>query len=175
MSRESLRKTLSDLYNQFEGSDDLENYSARHGIESAGILTVFDDETAIMIAGYLEERIKGKTVVEIGGGIGLLSLHLGYIAKRVYCIEANPIWGSTFSLLLLKEKQRNVSYLLGTADEFVGCIKGDVAVVCTHSGLQNMKLVAAQFAPKVIDVYGELIEAFPDKFDKTATYLRKVS
>jgi 2-polyprenyl-3-methyl-5-hydroxy-6-metoxy-1,4-benzoquinol methylase len=31
--------------------------------------------------GLSPDRIEGKTVVEIGGGIGLLSLHMGQIAK----------------------------------------------------------------------------------------------
>jgi predicted RNA methylase len=147
-------------------------YAERHNIASAAVLTVTDDETAGLIAEHLAPRIEGKTVVEIGGGIGLLALHMGHIAKRVYCIEANPMWSWVFAGTLLHHKPKNVSFLFGSADEFVGAIKGDVAIFCTHSDVTGIGLVAAQFAPVVIDVYGELIAAYPDAFDKTASALR---
>jgi predicted RNA methylase len=127
-----------------------------------------------LIAHHLAARIKGKTVVEIGGGIGLLSLHMGHTAKRVYCIEANPMWSWVFAGTLLSQKPKNVSYLFGSADEFLGCIKADVAIICTHSDVQGMKLVAQQFAPVVIDVYGEIIKAAPHHFDKFAREMREV-
>ena len=131
-------------------------------------MTVTEDEMAALITESLAPRIEGKTVIEIGGGIGLLALHMGLIAKRVYCIEANPIWASCFLAALLANKPKNVSYLFGAADEFAGQIKGDVALFCTHSGVEGMKAAASQFAPVVIDVYGELIASNPEKFDKLA-------
>lgn len=120
-------------------------------------------------------QIAGKTAVEIGGGIGLLALHMGHIAKRVYCIEANPMWSWCFASVLLQSKPKNVSFLFGAADEFVGAIKADVAVFCTHSDVTGMGLVAAQFAPVVIDVYGELIAGNPEGFDRTARELRAMT
>lgn len=149
-------------------------YYYRHGIESAPVLTVYDDETAGLIAERLTPRIAGKTVVEIGGGIGLLALHLGLVAKRVYCIEANPMWSWVFAGTLLKNKPKNVSFLFGVADEFVGEIKGDVALFCTHSDVVGMGDVAARFAPEVIDFYGELIAANPEAYDDRARRLRAV-
>lgn len=166
-------KTLGDIYVAMEGSEASLDYSERHGIQSAAVLTVIDDEQAGLMAERLAPRIEGKTVVDIGGGIGLLALHMGQYAKRVYCIEANPMWSWTFATALLLQKPKNVSFLFGAADEFVGLIKGDVATVCTHSGLETMKLVGAQFAPVVIDFYGELIAENPDGFDKTASVLRQ--
>ncbi len=168
----SLNEMLAEVYNTMEGSETSMAYSERHNINAASVLTVYDDSTAQAINAYLEPRIEGKTVIEIGGGIGLLSLHMGMIAKRVYCIEANPMWSWTFAEVLLKQKPRNVSFLFGAADEFIGTIRGDVAVYCTHSDVQGMGLVAAQFAPSVIDVYGEVIAADPSKFDETARMLR---
>jgi len=170
-----LTKMLDRIYNEMEGSDASMEYSNRHGIASAAVLTVTDDETAALIADHLSPRISGKTVVEIGGGIGLLSLHMGRIAKRVYCIEANPMWSMTFVHLMLRVKPRNVSFLFGAADEFVGILRADVAVIATHSDVSGMKLVAAQFAPVVIDIYGEMIAANPDKFDKLASQLRAMT
>lgn len=166
---------VEEIYNAFEGSETLQRYMERHGVNSAGVLTVLDDNHATLIAERLRPRIEGKTVVEIGGGIGLLAMHLGHVAKRVYCIEASPLWASPFIAALLEQKPRNVSYLFGAADEFLGGIKGDVALFCTHSDVTGMGLVAAQFAPVVIDVYGELIAEAPDHFDATARKLRSVA
>lgn len=162
------------VYEAMEGSEPAHEYSERHGINSQAVLTVLDDETAGLIAEHLAPRIEGRTVIEIGGGIGLLSLHLGTIAKRVYCIEANPMWSWVFAAILLHQKPRNVSYLFGAADEFVGTIKGDVAVYCTHSDVKGMGLIAAQFAPLTIDIYGEIIKGAPESFDAVARTLREV-
>ena len=168
-----LSRSLDAIYNAMEGSETSSAYSERHGINSAAVLTVLDDETASLIAEHLGPRIEGKTVIEVGGGIGLLAMHMGQIAKRVYCIEANPMWSWTFATVLLNQKPRNVSYLFGAADEFLGTVKGDVAIYCTHSDVKGMGLVAAQFAPVVIDVYGELIKNAPHHFDAVARELRE--
>ena len=58
--------------------------------------------------------------------------------------------------------------MFGAADEFVGLIKADVAVIFTHSDVTGIKLVATQFAPVVIDVQGERIAESPERFDATA-------
>ena len=163
---------LNVAYETYEGSEMAKAYSTRHGIESAAILTVHDDETSHLVFQYVAPKIEGKTVIEIGGGIGLLALHLGTVAKRVYCIEANPIWSSTFIAVLLRDKPKNVSYLFGSADEFAGQIKGDVALFCAHSGIKAMREAAAMFAPVVIDVYGDLIAENPAAFDSFARTMR---
>jgi hypothetical protein len=167
-----LNDKLDEIYLAMEGSQASFRFSERHNINSQAVLTVTDDETAGLIAANLEPRIAGKTVVEIGGGIGLLALHMGMVARRVYCIEANPMWSWTFAQVLLDRKPRNVSFLFGAADEFVGMIRADVAVYCTHSDVEGMRLVASQFAPTVIDIYGELIAGNPSAFDATAIALR---
>lgn len=169
-----ISQTLDAIYNAFEGSEAMMASSLRHNINSQAVLTVFDDETADLIVEHLRPRIEGKTVVEIGGGIGLLALHLGSVAKRVYCIEANPMWSWVFAGVLLHRKPKNVSFLFGAADEFIGAIKGDVALYCTHSDVKGMGLVASQFAPVVIDVYGEIIDGAPDHFDEFARTMREV-
>lgn len=164
---------LGDVYNAMEGSEMSMAYSKRHGVASAAVLTVTDDETAFATAEHLAPRIAGKTVIEIGGGLGLLALHMGQFAERVYCIEANPMWATGFASILLSSKPKNVSYLFGAADEFLGQIRGDVAVYLTHSDVTGMGLVARQFAPVVIDFYSELIAGNPEAFDATARELRK--
>ena len=174
MSAHDLNGLLDHAYEAMDGSELQRAYSERHNIASAAVLTVTDDETASLIAERLAPQIAGRTVVEVGGGIGLLALHMGLIAKRVYCIEANPVWSSAFVAALLQRKPKNVSYLFGAADEFVGMLRADVAVYCTHSDVFGMGLSAAQFAPVVIDVYGELIAENPDAYDRTARLLRHV-
>lgn len=170
-----MKELLDKVYEAMEGSQESEDYCSRHGIDSAAVLTVYDDETAGLIAENLGDRIAGKTVVEIGGGIGLLSFHLGMIAKRVYCIEANPMWSFVFATTLLKNKPKNVSFLFGAASEFEGLIKADVALFCTHSDVAGMRAIAGRFAPQVIDVYGELIAANPSAYDETARRLRSIA
>lgn len=169
-----LENTIESLYEALQGSEMAEEYSNRHGIESAAILTIYDDESAEIVAQSLAPRIEGKTVIEIGGGIGLLAFHLGDYAKHVYCIEANPAWSWTFLGCLFEQKPKNVSYLFGAATEFIGLIRGDVAVFCTHSGVESMRSIGGKFAPEVIDVYGEVLKDNPNKFDSVATKLREV-
>jgi hypothetical protein len=152
------KEILDAAYEAHAGSEAAFDYSRRHGIVSAAILTVYDDATAATVALSLAPRITGKTVVEVGGGIGLLALHMGLYAKQVFCIEANPIWSSCFLAALIEQKPKNVSYLFGAADEFAGLIHADVALFCTHSGVSAMRATAAMFAPVVIDVWGEALK-----------------
>ena len=41
----NLSKTLEALYESLEGSEMAEEYSARHGIDSASVLTIYNDFT----------------------------------------------------------------------------------------------------------------------------------
>ena len=163
---------LGEMGSNAEGRLALEAFAKRHGIKAAPNLTVLEDEIASFIVERLEPRIADKTVIEIGGGIGLLSLHMATVAKRVYCIEANPMWSFTFAELLLQRKPKNLSFLFGAADEFVGRIDGDIAIVLSHSGLASMMATARQFAPVAVDFYGELVEANPNAFDPFARQAR---
>lgn len=170
--------TLGELNKAAETMTDTAPYAGyveRHGIVAQPFLTVHDDEAASATAEYLAPRIEGKTVVEIGGGLGLAALHIGLYAKRVYVIEANPIWANAFVAMLFSHKPKNVSYLFGSADEFSDVIKADVALFMTHSGVDDMTKQAALFAPQVIDVYGELIAGNPNAFDPLASLLRTVT
>ena len=170
-----LKDTLNDAYDELTGNKMAQAYNARHGIASAPVLTITDNEMAQLVAESLAGRISGRTVVEIGGGLGLLALHMGRFAKRVYCIEANPMWATSFTVCLLAVKPKHVSYLFGAADEFVGQITADVAVFCTHSGVDGMAAAARLFAPEVIDVYGKVIAGDPSRFDPLAVALRPIA
>lgn len=163
---------FSEIRRTLERTKPFDAYLERHNIRSAATLTVTDAEIAASIAELLAPRIAGKTIVEIGGGIGLLSLYMGTFARRVYCIEANPMWAMVFTEIFLGMKPKHVSYIFGAADEFVGCIKADIAVICTHSDVEGLKLAGRQLASEVIDVYGEMIEANPQAFDPLARQMR---
>jgi hypothetical protein len=162
-----LSPMLDQVYEHMEGSEVSLDYSRRHGISSAAILTVHTDEIADALAMHLAPRIEGRVVIEVGGGIGLLALHMAQYAKRVFCIEANPMWSWTFAAVLLARKPKNVSFLFGAADEFAGCIRGDVALFCTHSDAAGMRSVAGKFAREVIDVYGEIVPEWNELRDLT--------
>jgi len=170
-----IRAMFEEIRQNLEATASYASFAERHNIQSAATLTVTDAEVAASIAQRLEDRIRGKTVVEIGGGWGLLSLYMGAVARRVYCIEANPMWSMIFTQLLLEIKPKNVSFVFGAADEFVGCIKADIAVICTHSDVSGMKLVGRQLANEIIDVYGEMIDADPEAFDPIARKLRSLT
>jgi hypothetical protein len=172
LSVSEFRSMLSELYKIMSMSQAYSDFEERHNIRSAPILTVVEKDVAESICRLLSARIAGKPVIEVGGGIGLLSLAMASVAKRVYCIEGNPTWAAAWTQVLIEKKPRNMSYLFGACDEFVGCIRGDVAVVCTHSDVEGMKLLGSQFAPEVIDVYGEMIDANPERFDPLASRLR---
>lgn len=132
-------------------------YDERHGIESAAVLTIYDDETAALVASHLADRVRGKVVVEIGAGLGLLALHLSEYAAKVIAIEANPMWTSCWVAFLHSKKPKNVTWIFGAADEVAGMVRGDVALFCTHSDCDGMARTAELFAPEVIDVYGEIV------------------
>lgn len=152
----TLAELLDSYYELGEGSDMLEDYHRRHGTKSAGILTVIDDEKASMIVEYLRPQIEGKVVVEIGAGIGLLACHLATVASRVYAIESDPNWTSCFLAVLYSQKPANLTFIFGAAEQ-APPIYADVALFCTHSGHSAMYSAGARFAPRVIDVYSELM------------------
>src|SRR5512146_135336 len=108
-SDDELGAMLGQYYNALDGSPLLHEYHQRHGTESACILTVYDDERAGLIVDYLRPRIEGKTVVEIGAGIGLLACHIATVARRVYAIEVDPAWTSCFLGLAYQQKPKTLS------------------------------------------------------------------
>ena len=159
-----LRAMLESCYEAMEGSDEANRYSELHGIDSLAILTVYDDETASLVASHLERRVRHKTVIEIGGGFGLLAMHLSEYAKHIYVVEANPVWTSVYVAFLHRHKPPNVTFIFGSAEELAGRVKGDLAIFCTHSDASGMREAGLMLAPECIDVYGEILEsmAAPD-------------
>lgn len=148
---------LEAVYPALDGNEEAMRYSDRHGIGSMAILTITSDEKAALVAEHLADRIRGKTVIEIGGGIGLLAFHLAQYAERVIVFEANPVWTSVYVSFLHYRKPKNVTFIFAAAEELAGQFRGDVAMFCTHSDAAGMKRTALLFAPEAIDVYGEIV------------------
>jgi precorrin-6B methylase 2 len=168
-----MKDILSQIGRGMRWSETANAYAARHGIDAAPYLTVVDDEIAAAVAHILEPRTRDKVVVDVGGGTGLLALHVAASARRVFVVEANPVWAACWIDLFHKRKPKNVSYLFGAASEFIDYIKADVAIVATHSDVRAMMSTARQFAPEAIDIYGELISENPKGFDEWARRARE--
>lgn len=151
---------LSTYYEAANGNEMMERYHERHGTQSAAILTVFDDERAAQVADYLRPIVEGKVVVEIGAGIGLLACHVAMDAKRVYAIELDPAWTSTFLAVLYARKPKNLTFIFGAAED-APPIAADVAYFCTLSGHAAMYQAASRFAPRIVDVYADLLNMKP--------------
>lgn len=135
----------------------VEDYDKRHGIKSAAILTI-DFERAELLMEHLRKRIKGKIVLDLGGGTGLLGCALALYAKKVFVIEANPCWSFVYAVNLYKHKPKNLTYIFGAASELRGLIHADVVLFCTHSGHEEMRKEAKHFGDTVIDVYAEILK-----------------
>lgn len=151
-----MTQDIEGAYESLEGDEDVMAYDRRHDIQSAGILTISDAAKARQVAESLRTRIAGKVVVEIGAGVGLLAIEMGRYAERVYAIEADPAWSWIFVRHLFRAKPANVSWLFGSAEQFGGMIRADVAIFATRSGRESMRQAAELFTDpaNVIDLWG---------------------
>ena len=124
----------------------VETYHARHGTPSLLILTVCDKRTARREARKLRALISGKVVVEVGAGVGLLSIAMAEHAKHVFAVEVDPSWSWCFVDHLYKKKPANLTFIFGDARTLIGRLQADVAVVYTRSGQHTMKEIASRLA-----------------------------
>ena len=137
-------------YDALEGAEDLIKYHRAHGTPSLLVLTQYSPEIAQNMARLLEKEILGKVVIEIGAGVGFLAIELARKAKQVFAIEVDPAWSWVFTHSLYAHKPPNLTWIFGKAETMVGHIHGDIAVVVTHSGIEELQDVALQFAPVVL-------------------------
>lgn len=143
------RRDAVGMQSTFAESAAEERYDAAHGVHSKHWLTILRPEDAAWIVERLGERIAGKTVVEIGAGIGVLAVEMAKVAKRVFAIESDPKWGVVFACHMYRNKPTNLTWILDSAERVVDLIRGDIAVVVTGSDDVNLRALAARFAPDV--------------------------
>jgi predicted RNA methylase len=143
-------RNIEMVYATNNGSDLVMDYMERSGVNSLCILTVDSYRDALAEIERLWPRIKDKTVVEIGAGVGMLAVQMAKFAKRVYAIESDPAWAWVFTDALYAIKPPNLTYIFGRAQEMVGILKADVAVIYTNSDVGGMAKLASEFAPVVI-------------------------
>lgn len=144
----------------YERGDDraelLNEYMDRHEVDSMLILTVASHYAAQAEVQKLLPHIEGKVVVEIGAGVGMLALQIARYAKHVWAIEADPAWSWVFTNCLYELKPANLTWIFGRAQDLIGVIHADVAVVYTRSNVKGMGAIARQLAPEIIR--GPLLE-----------------
>ncbi|NQT03560.1 MAG: hypothetical protein HQ580_16145 [Planctomycetes bacterium] len=143
------------VYDALEGFEDLAEYHDRHGNPGLLILTQHSPQIAQETARLLRPDIEDKRVIEIGAGVGFLAIEMAKYAKSVIAFEVDPAWSWIFTKSLYKHKPVNLSWIFGDAKQFIGSIRGDIAVVFTRSGTHELKRIAEAFAPKVIMPFQE--------------------
>lgn len=152
---------VAQSYDALEGLEDLQQYHARHGTPSLLILTQHSPEIAFHMALMLAPRIAGKRIVEIGAGVGYLAFELAKHAASVVAIEVDPAWSWCFVRGLYRHKPANLTWIFGTAESVADIIRADVAIICTRSGVPDMRTVALRMAPEVIMPFQDDESAFP--------------
>ena len=143
------------VYDALEGFEDLAEYHERHGNPSLLVLTQHSPQIAQEAARLLRPDIENKNVIEIGAGVGFLAIEMAKYAKSVIAFEVDPAWTWIFTKSLYRHKPVNLSWIFGDAKQFVGIIRGDIAIVFTRSGIDELKNIAKEMAPKVIMPFQE--------------------
>lgn len=150
---------IDTVYDALEGAEDLLRYHQRHGTPSLLILTQLSPRVAMETARLLAPEIDGKRVIEIGAGVGFLAIEMARRAKEVVAIEVDPAWSWVFTRSLYAHKPKNLTWIFGSAETVADWLKGDVVIILTRSGIEEMKAVARQMAPRVIMPFQD----FPDQ------------
>ena len=149
IEQEAIADRINFAYSELEGIEDLLSYHSRHGTPSIQILTQLDPHAARMTGEKLAEWIQGKDVVEIGAGVGFLALELSRYAKSVVAIESDPAWSWVFTRSLYRHKPKNLTWIFGSAETMAGKIRGDICLILTRSGPDEMREIGKAFAPVV--------------------------
>jgi protein-L-isoaspartate O-methyltransferase len=144
---------LNAIYQDLDGSKAAEEFHAKHMTPSCGVITVFQKKRVMDIMNKISTDIYGKTIVEIGAGVGLLAIAMATISEKVYAIESDPAWSWAFTKIMYEIKPPNLTFIFGKAENMVGLLKADVAIIVTRSGHEGMQNVANKLANKAIDVY----------------------
>lgn len=138
------------IYNELDGDELVWLYDQKVGVVAQKVLTVYTPQQAIQYLAPLRLKLQGKTVIEIGAGIGWLSIMAARYCKEVFAFEADPAWSWVFARKLYTIKPPNLTWIFGNAESLVGKLHGDIALVWTRSDTDGMLAIARQFAPEVI-------------------------
>ena len=149
----NIKGEINRIYECLEGNKDVEDFMDRHNIKSLGILTICEPKRAIEAIDIFGDSLRDKVVVEIGAGVGVAAIELAKVAKHVYAIEADPAWSWVFTRFLYQKKPPNLTWIFGCAEDMIGKIKADTAIIFTHSAKQHLQQLGLSFAPKSILAY----------------------
>ena len=142
----------------------IEDYCAIRQVHGASILTICKPSQVEAAYHQVRERIKGKKVVEIGAGVGLLSLAMAErAAKSVLAIEPSPWWSGVYMDCVAPAAPPNLHWFQGTAEDWMGLCPPhihsgtyfDVAVCCTLSEPEQFRALGQSLALETIMVHQE--------------------
>lgn len=131
-------------------STERRRYQRRMGVKAAHITTMLDRENTRWMMRKLRRRIRGKTVVEIGAGLGVFAIEMAKVAQRVFAIESDPEFTREFVVACYQSKPANLTWIFDTAESVLAsglglAMKADVAVVVTGSDEEALRSLAEQF------------------------------
>jgi len=156
-------EAIETIYERNQGNEAMEDFFERHGIASMAILTITSQRAAEIELAHFKERIAGKIVIEIGAGVGFLAMETARYAKQVFAIEVDPSWSWVFCEFLYALKPENLTWIFGTAESVSDILRGDVAVVYSRSGLEQMRKLARKMCPRTIQgPFTSIDERYPD-------------
>jgi hypothetical protein len=165
---EQIEACVDAIYDETERMRPLvDEFHKLHMTPACGVVTTYNIKRCAEIVFKIRDRIKDKTVIEVGAGVGLLSIIMANFAKRVYAIEVDPAWAWGFTEVLYDVKPPNLTFIFGKAETMIDILHGDIAVIVTRSGHKEMQRVARKLAKEVIDVYLEYHINDKYSWDKT--------
>lgn len=141
---------IDTIYDALDGCEDAMRYHREHGTPSLQILTMYSPKLAANAAQLIAEEIRGKRVIEIGAGVGFLAIEMARIAKSVFAIEIDPAWSWAFTHSLYQYKPKNLTWIFGSAETVADWLNGDVVIIATRSGIEEMRALGYRMAPKVL-------------------------
>jgi tRNA G46 methylase TrmB len=132
-------------------------YQQRIGVTAAHICTIIAPENTRWLMKKLTPRIEGKVVVEIGAGLGVLSIEMAKVAKHVFAIDSDPEFTGAFVVKLYQERPANLTWIFDTAQGVIAsgladAMLADVAVIVTGSDERGLRLLAERFVRAASDI-----------------------
>lgn len=134
-------------------------FNKRSGIRTTHIATMVHHVNTVWILRRLEQQfqnLKDMTVIEIGAGVGVFAVNLAERCKRVFAIEADPLFSREFAVRLYADKPSNLTWVFDVAVPEMAARNGgwlpraDLVLVLTGSDEENLRDLAEQFGDAVV-------------------------